>query len=373
MGTSRIAALMLAAGVAAAGPGGASAQGAAPTQGPALTQAPASTEKSVSTPGSVPTQGPAATQAAAATRGAAPTPEAVNGAEFAVKQRRAKGFDPVLLRAQVLLDRAGVSPGSIDGRGGENVRKAIAAFERLNGLPENGRLDPETWARLTQDSRPVLIDYTLTDEDLRGPFLETIPDGFEEKAKLKQLGFTSPAELLAEKFHMDEELLTALNPGRDFKVAGTPILVAAVSSKERRSARVKRIEVDKKRRTLRAFDGAGAMIAFYPASIGSDEKPAPSGSTTVRVVAPNPAYYYNPDYKFRGVETKEKLTIQPGPNNPVGSTWIDLDIESYGIHGTPEPDKVSKSYSHGCVRLTNWDAAELAGLVEKGTVVDFVE
>jgi lipoprotein-anchoring transpeptidase ErfK/SrfK len=124
---------------------------------------------------------------------------------------------------------------------------------------------------------------------------------------------------------------------------------------------------------LRVLGKDGAVLAVYPASIGSEEKPAPTGSHTVQAVAPKPVYTYNPDYAFKGVKAKEKFVIKPGPNNPVGSTWIDLSIESFGIHGTPEPEKVGKAYSNGCVRLTNWDVEELAGMVKKGTPVVFLD
>src|SRR5262249_7332504 len=132
-----------------------------------------------------------------------------------------------------------------------------------------------------------------------------------------------------------------------------------------------RIVVDKQTKSLSAFDHEGEIVAFYPATIGSDEKPAPTGTHEVRTVAENPSWTYNPDFKFKRVDTDKKVELKPGPNNPVGSTWIDLDVETYGIHGTPDPSKVGKNESHGCVRLTNWDVRELAGMVEKGTKVEF--
>ena len=131
--------------------------------------------------------------------------------------------------------------------------------------------------------------------------------------------------------------------------------------------------MEKSARTLRALDKGGKLIAYFPASIGSQEKPAPSGTHKIERVAQNPSYTYNPKYKFKGVKSDKPFTIKPGPNNPVGAVWIDLSIESYGIHGTPDPAKVGKSYSHGCIRLTNWDAKQLAAMAEKGTPVEFVE
>ena len=134
-----------------------------------------------------------------------------------------------------------------------------------------------------------------------------------------------------------------------------------------------RIEVDKSRQTVRAFDPSGALIAFFPATVGSDEKPTPTGSLKVVSADANPNYRYNPDYQFKGVKTKQAFTIKPGPNNPVGSFWIGLSAEGYGIHGTPNPSKISKSESHGCVRLTNWDVNWLGANVKKGTPVVFVD
>jgi lipoprotein-anchoring transpeptidase ErfK/SrfK len=301
--------------------------------------------------------------------------DAVNRAEWAAEAGKGKEIDPVLIKTQVLLDRARFSPGVIDGHNGENLQNAIKAFEKANELKPDGTLDEEVWKRLTETSAdPVLTEYTIAEGDVKGPFVE-IPDEMEDQAKLERLGYSSPVELLAEKFHMDTDLLKALNPDKPFGKAGTIIVVANVGAKAAAEKKEKaaKIEIVKSERILRALAQDGAVMAVYPASIGSEEKPAPRGSHTVRAVAPNPNYTYNPDYKFKGVKAKEKFEIKPGPNNPVGSTWIDLSVESFGIHGTPEPEKVGKAYSHGCVRLTNWDVEELAGMVEKGTAVEFVD
>jgi lipoprotein-anchoring transpeptidase ErfK/SrfK len=305
------------------------------------------------------------------------TLETVNAAEFSPK--RGKGASPTFLRAQVLLDRARFSPGAIDGRDGENLRKALAAFERDRGLKADGKLDKETWAKLIETSaEPALIEYEITKADLKGPFTEAIPSKMEEMAELDRLSYTSPLELLAEKFHMTEELLKELNPRKRFDEAGTKIAVANVLADPTKDAtlqrgRVKRIEVEKRARVLKAYDKDGKLVAFSPASVGSTAKPAPSGSYKVQGVAENPVYTYDPEFAFKGVKAEKKLTIKPGPNNPVGSIWIDVSLPTYGIHGTAEPRKVGKSYSHGCVRLTNWDAKQLALMVDKGTSVDFVD
>lgn len=302
--------------------------------------------------------------------------ESVNKAEWSAKGGKGKEIDPALVKTQVLLDRAHFSPGVIDGHHGDNLRNAIKAFEKERGLKPDGAIDEEFWAELNEaSSDPILVEYTIRDEDVKGPFV-AIPDKLEEQADLDRLGYSSPEELLAEKFHMDVDLLKALNPGKAFDKAGSSIVVANVESKAdsgKQHDKIAKIEIVKSEHVLRTFDKNGALVAVYPASIGSEEKPAPSGSHKVRTVAPNPNYTYNPDYAFKGVKAKEKFEIKPGPNNPVGSTWIDLTVESFGIHGTPEPEKVGKVYSQGCVRLTNWDAEELSKMVEKGTPVEFLD
>ncbi len=296
--------------------------------------------------------------------------DAINGADLSAKPVR--GVSPAIVKAQVLLDRARFSPGVIDGRRGENVSLAVKAFEGHHGLNVDGELDPEVLARLVEaDGRPALKEYTIAEADVRGPFAKEIPEKFEDKAELDRLAYTSPKELLAERFHMDEDLLEALNPGKSFDKAGTRILVADVET-PKPDVKVRRIEVDRAAKALRAFAEDGALIAYYPATIGSESTPTPDGVHEVTAVAPNPNYTYRPDkYRFEGVEAKKAFTIKPGPNNPVGSVWIDLSKDTYGIHGTPDPEKVGKTASHGCVRLTNWDVQELASMVEKGVKVEF--
>jgi lipoprotein-anchoring transpeptidase ErfK/SrfK len=299
------------------------------------------------------------------------TLDAVNKAEFS--PGKSKGLNPATLKAQVLLDRARFSPGVIDGTGGENFKKALTAFQRRQKLKTTGRLDAATWEKLNVNgSEPALTEYALKDADVKGPFVEKIPQKMEEMAQLKSLGYTSSVELLSEKFHIDEKLLKSLNPGKQFRDAGETIIVPNVEQRGER-ARVSKIEVDKRHKVLRALNKDGELMAFYPASIGSTEKPAPSGSYEVRAVAENPTYTYNPEYKFKGVKSDKPFTVAAGPNNPVGAVWIALSLESYGIHGTPDPSKVSKTYSHGCVRLTNWDVKDLAKLVSKGTRVEFID
>jgi len=282
------------------------------------------------------------------------------------------GADPGLIKLEVWLDRAGFSPGVIDGRGGENLDHALAAYAAAHGLPGGGRLDKAIWDSLSADTAPVVQIYKITAEDLAGPFIGPPPKDYRDLAKLPKLAYSDPQQLLSEKFHMDRKLLIALNPDADFTQAGTNILVV-VPRAPRPELKVARIEVDKSNEVVRAFDAQDRLVALYPASVGSTERPAPTGDFEVRAVAPAPAYYYDPTrLTFAPKGAKGKLKIAPGPNNPVGSTWIALNIETYGIHGSPSPSLIGKRQSHGCVRLTNWDAAELGKAVKAGTKVEFV-
>jgi lipoprotein-anchoring transpeptidase ErfK/SrfK len=302
---------------------------------------------------------------------ASPIAQTVDSAVYAEGNLTPQAKRDMMIRAEVLLDRANFSPGVIDGQDGENVKNAVAAFERANGLPEDGVLDAAVWEKLIVDTGPVLTDYTITAADVAGPFVAEMPKKYEEMAKLPRLAFANPTEALAERFHMDEALLKALNPGADFAVAGTRIVVAA-QGPDVLIAPVARIEVDKARKQVRAFSAEGKLLASYPATVGSSDLPTPSGEWAVRTIAPSPTWTYDPSRLNFGDKTAGKLTIKAGPNNPVGAVWIDLTKDTYGIHGAPEPRLVGKTASHGCVRLTNWDAQQLAKAVAKGTKVVFV-
>ncbi|MCG6203657.1 L,D-transpeptidase family protein [Rhodopseudomonas sp. HC1] len=301
------------------------------------------------------------------------TPDAINAAEPASAQIEGDEPSPLVVRLQVLLDRAHFSPGEIDGRLGENAKKALRAYSEAQQLPSSDVVTDELWRKLAADGRPVLTRYTLTKKDVDGPFLKKLPAKLEAMKSLPRLAYTSAQEALAEKFHMSQGLLATLNPGQRFKRAGETITVIDIAPAVPETVKAQRIEVDKTRQTVKAFDDTNRLIAFYPATVGSEDKPSPSGTLKVTEVSPNPTYGYNPDYKFKGVKTTKPFEIKPGPNNPVGTMWIGLSEQGYGIHGTPEPSHVSKAESHGCVRLTNWDAQRIAALVGKGTPVEFTD
>ena len=300
-----------------------------------------------------------------------PTAPAIDKADWSAQPATPQAKKNALVRAEVLLARAHFSPGVIDGQDGGNLQNAIAAFETAHGLPADGKMDDDVWAALAKDTQPALTDYVITADDLKGPFPAKIPTDMAELAKLDAVGFTSPVEELAERFHMDEALLKSLNPGADFSQAGTKIVVAALGP-DKLKAPVTRLEVDKTKRQIRAYGAGEVLLAVYPATVGSTERPAPVGEWAVRTVAPNPTYTYDPSRLTFGKTEEGKLTIKPGPNNPVGSTWIDLTKDTYGIHGTPDPRLVGKTASHGCVRMTNWDVRQLGQAVKKGTVVAFM-
>jgi lipoprotein-anchoring transpeptidase ErfK/SrfK len=276
--------------------------------------------------------------------------------------RGAKG--PAALRAQVLLDRAHFSPGEIDGGFGDNSVRAAAAYDAANGIDPSIPVSEATWKALDRDKKPIVVKYTISPEDEAGPFLP-IPDDMMEKANLPSMPYSSPLEELAERFHARPELLKRMNPGARFDGAGTPILVPEVDRPPLPKAAS--IRVSQGDLSVSALDDAGKTIARFPATVGSDHDPLPLGDWKINGVGRNPVFHYNPDLFWDADEKDGKTTIPAGPNNPVGVVWIDLSKPHYGIHGTAEPAAIGRRESHGCIRLTNWDALDLAGIVGPGT------
>ncbi len=272
---------------------------------------------------------------------------------------------------QVLMDRAGASPGVIDGKFGSNVDKALAAYNILTGQNLKSTDTAGIKAALAASGGDPFVDYTITPEDAAGPYVASVPTDYSEKAKLERMSYTSVPEMLGERFHMDEGYLRALNPEANFSRPGTIVKVAGIGAPV--SAKVARITADKAQKQVLAYDAYDKLVAAYPATIGSADTPSPTGTHAVSRVAFDPNYTYNPKINFKQGENDKVLTIPPGPNGPVGSIWIALDKPTYGVHGTPDPSKIGKTESHGCVRLTNWDAQELAKIVSPGTTVEFLE
>ncbi|RYH02587.1 murein L,D-transpeptidase [Salipiger sp. IMCC34102] len=276
----------------------------------------------------------------------------------------------VIAALQILLDRKGISPGVIDGTDNPLTERALAAFEAQQGLKVDGALDSGVWSALGgEDAEPYVQDYTITaqDTDVRG---EPFPDDYAELAELDYMGFVTTREKLAEEFHMSEDFLQQLNPDAAFSEGET---IRVVAPGEPVTGSVARIEVRKAVERVVALDENDTVIASYPAVIGSEENPSPSGDVEVTAVAIEPTYSYRPDENFQQGDNTEPLTLPPGPNGPVGIVWIDLDQPTYGIHGANDPAQIAEMTSHGCVRLLNWDAMELAEMTQAGVQVSFVE
>jgi lipoprotein-anchoring transpeptidase ErfK/SrfK len=271
-----------------------------------------------------------------------------------------------VLRIQILLDRAHYSPGEIDGRYGGNTRRAVAAFNESQLLKGGEKAEVKTWDALNRDEAPAVVSYVMTAEDVAGPF-EKIPDETAEKARLGALGFESPIEGLAEKFHASPRLLRALNPGAAFDTAGVELQVPNVERTLLAKARGVSVRVSEADHSVVVLDREGSVMARYPATVGSERDPLPLGKWKINGVSWKPSFTYNPELFWDSEPGDEKAKLPPGPNNPVGVVWIDLSKPHYGIHGSPEPASIGSSTSHGCIRLTNWDALELGHLVSPGT------
>lgn len=270
------------------------------------------------------------------------------------------------LHAQVLLDRAHFSPGQIDGLPGSNQTRAVAGFQAARGLKVSGTLDDATWQALQPDAAAPLARYTLTDADVAGPF-QPVPKGAAAQAKLTSLGFGSVDEALGERFHAAPELLRALNPGLDLGKAGTEIQVPNIAPGALPKAA--RLVIDKSDSTLRLYDAQGKVYAQFPVSSGSKHDPLPIGTWKILGISRDPTFHYNPKLFWDASRKDSKAVLPPGPNNPVGSVWIDISKPHYGLHGTPEPGHVGKTESHGCVRMTNWDALQVAAAVDASVPV----
>lgn len=285
-----------------------------------------------------------------------------DGASSVVVTTRARGS--AVVRAGVLLDRAHFSSAEIDGAFGQSMRGAVTGFQVARNLKPTGVVDAATWKVLNQDSAPAVVPYIITSEEAAAPFVP-LPGTMAEKAKLTSLGYETLLESLGEKFHAAPALLRTMNAGKHF-VAGETILVPNVRT-EGLPGKAALVVVDGSAHNISVFDAENRLMASYPASVGSRHDPLPVGTWKINGVERDPVFHYNPGLFWDALRGDKKAVIPAGPNNPVGAVWIDLSKEHYGIHGTPQPSMIGKSYSHGCIRLTNWDALELAAAVSPGT------
>jgi len=269
-----------------------------------------------------------------------------------------------VIRAQILLGCARFSPGEIDGRYGDDLAIAIKGYQENHGLKSTGIINAEMWELLDSHTGPLLIIYTITAADVKGPF-EPIPSKAEEQAKLKWMGWESPQEELGEKFHMSPRLLAELNPGAKLDTAGEQITVANVRLAP--VQRASRVVVSKSKRTVTALGAGDKVLAQYPATMGDSHDPLPIGDWKILNVIRDPWFNWDPVHYWNVDPERATERLAPGPNNPVGEVWMGLSKAHYGIHGTPDPGHIRHEESYGCIRLTNWDANDLSHMVVAGT------
>ena len=268
------------------------------------------------------------------------------------------------IKMQALLDWNHASPGPIDGGWGMNSKKALTNFQTMKGLPATGKMDQKTWNALIKDipaNKPVLVTYTLTKEDLNTKFATT-PSGSEAKSKMKGLYYQDIKEMLGERFHMDVRYLDKLNKNKAYKVGET---ITVLNNRGELNQRINRIVANKADKTLYAYNG-DKLVATYPTTVGSNATPSPKG--TFKIINKVKMPWYKSTVG-EGAQKKIHM-IAPGPNNPVGVVWMGLSKPSYGLHGSPVPEGISRQGSAGCVRLTNWDVLEVYANVENGAVVE---
>ena len=298
-------------------------------------------------------------------------------------------LDLSILHAQVILDHLGFSPGVLDGREGKSLAAALNGFQEVQGLPKTGKLDQKTLQALYPHRafRPTQR-VTLNDDILAGPYTNPLPKDPALQSKLPALGYKTVMEKLGEMFHTTPAVLLELNSPNTKLTAGTQIVVPnAITTGRAYDAKLPeawrktltdlnvdstqpvgaKIVVSKSKEVLRVLDKDGKLVAQFMATMGSTHDPLPIGTWKVKGASYNPEFHFNPDLFWDAKKSAKQALLPPGPNGPVGVVWLDLSKPHYGIHGTPSPETIGRAESHGCIRLTNWDAARLAMMVKPGT------
>ncbi|HEV2079914.1 MAG TPA: L,D-transpeptidase family protein [Allosphingosinicella sp.] len=308
-----------------------------------------------------------------------------------VDASRDQKIDGTIFHAQVLLDRAGFSPGVIDGLQGISFKEAVRGFQEARGLQVTGELDQRTKQALLQDKAPSTRRLRIDESDAEGPFVGRIPEDAQAKAKMDRLAYRNLLEKIAEKFHTTPATIIALNDPKQVLKAGTVLTLPNVLPSSREYGGVKgevaqllsdlnvdakqpkanKVVVDKSDKVVRVFGEGDKLIAQFPATIGSEKDPLPIGKFKVNTVAFNPPFKYQPQLFWDVPDSEPEVMLPPGPNGPVGIVWIDINKPHIGIHGTNAPETIKRAESHGCIRLTNWDAARLTQMINDGIQVNF--
>jgi len=301
--------------------------------------------------------------------------------------------DLALMKVQVILDHLGFSPGVVDGTAGRTLGLALTGFQISKGLPATGRLDPATRQALAQyHINGAVRDITLSVPDLAGPFTGPLPQRASQQAELPALGYAGPLEMLAERYHTTPATLRALNPFGLRLVPGVIIHVpntitwaraypASLPNGYRQTLaglnvgsaqpRAARVVVSRAAGALSVYDDAGRLIAQFPVTTGSRHDPLPIGEWKILGASYNPEFHFNPELFWDARQDDKAAVLPPGPRGPVGIVWLALSKPHYGIHGTPKPENIRHTESHGCIRLTNWDAGRLSLMVRPGTPAIF--
>jgi len=303
------------------------------------------------------------------------------------------GPDPKIMQVQVILDHLGFSPGVIDGKGGAALKRAVGGFQKANGVVATGEIDPRTAAMLQKfaGTQPIR-EIVLTPADLAGDFVGPLPHKEDEQAKLPSLGYSNPLEMLSERYHTTAAVLIALNSPNTPVAPGSKIKVPNVVTAGRAypadlpegykqtlaglnvdstQPQADHLVVSKADKTLSVYDAQDKLLAQFPVTTGSSHDPLPIGTWKILGLDYNPKFHFNPKLFWDAKPGEKSAMLPPGPNGPVGVVWMDLSKEHYGIHGTPVPENIGRTASHGCVRMTNWDAARVSLMVKAGTPAIF--